>query len=384
MRETPTRRAPPARPPRIGLAGRRSRIRRSSACPPSASAVVESSDQRATETTPVSIAQESYPTSPFLDGSPQMRAIRTVIESIADTDATVLIRGESGVGKDLVARAVHAASTRRRGPLIKVNCAAIPHGLLESELFGHEKGAFTGAHRRKLGQFEYANKGTIYLDEIAELPLALQAKLLHVLQDFRFARVGGHELLEVDMRVIAATNRNLEEAMACREFREDLYYRLNVVEIRVPPLRERREEIPELAARFLARFNAQYGRRKELMPETLARLTEYTWSGNVRELENVMRRLVVLADGEQAIAALVTRGRNGHNGHGSAPRFTVAEGGLREIGRRGARQAEREALREVLERVSWNRAEAARILKVSYKTLLTRISECSLTAPPRR
>ena len=334
----------------------------------------------------MSIAQESGPTSdsPFLDGSPQMRAIRTVIESIADTDATVLIRGESGVGKDLVARAVHAASTRRRGPLIKVNCAAIPHGLLESELFGHEKGAFTGAHRRKSGQFEYADKGTIYLDEIAELPLALQAKLLHVLQDFRFSRVGGHELLEVDMRVIAATNRNLEEAMACREFREDLYYRLNVVEIRVPPLRERREEIPELAARLLARFNAQYGRQKELMPETLARLTEYTWSGNVRELENVMRRLVVLADGEQAIAALVTRGRNGHNGHGSAPEFTVAEGGLREIGRRGARQAEREALREVLERVSWNRAEAARILKVSYKTLLTKISECSLTAPPRR
>ena len=316
-----------------------------------------------------------------------MRAIRTIIESIADTDATVLIRGESGVGKDVVARALHAASARRRGPFITVNCAAIPHGLLESELFGHEKGAFTGAHRRKPGQFEYANKGTIYLNEIAELPLALQAKLLHVLQDFQFSRVGGHELLEVDIRVIAATNRNLEEAMACREFREDLYYRLNVVEIRVPPLRERREEIPELAARFLARFNARYGRQKELMPETLARLTEYTWSGNVRELENVMRRGVVRADGEQAIEALVTRGRNGHKGHNahcSAPRFTVAEGGLREIGRLGARQAECEALREVLELVSWNRAKAARILKVSYKTLLNRISECGLTSSPRR
>jgi two-component system, NtrC family, response regulator AtoC len=341
------------------------------------------------EKTPVSIAQESDPASdsPFLDGSPQMRAIRTIIESIADTDATVLIRGESGVGKDVVARALHAASARRRGPFITVNCAAIPHGLLESELFGHEKGAFTGAHRRKPGQFEYANKGTIYLNEIAELPLALQAKLLHVLQDFQFARVGGHELLEVDIRVIAATNRNLEEAMACREFREDLYYRLNVVEIRVPPLRERREEIPELAARFLARFNAQYGRQKELMPGTLARLTEYTWSGNVRELENAMRRYVVLADGEQAIEALVTRGRNGHKGHnahGSAPRFTVANGGLREIGRLGARQAECEALREVLERVSGNRAKAARILKVSYKTLLNKISECGLTSSPRR
>jgi len=338
------------------------------------------------EKTPVSIAQKADPASdsPFLDGSPQMRGIRTVIENIGDTDVTVLIRGESGVGKDLVARALHAASSRRRGPFIKVNCAAIPQELLESELFGHEKGAFTGAHRRKPGQFEYANKGTIFLDEIAELPLSLQAKLLHVLQDFRFSRVGGHEQLDIDMRVIAATNRNLEEAMASGEFRADLYYRLNVVEIRVPPLRERREEIPELAARFLARFNAQYGRQKQLTPETLARLTGHTWLGNVRELENVMRRLVVLADEEQAIEALVARDRNGHREHCSAPRFTVAEGGLREIGRRGAREAECTVLREVLERVSWNRAEAARILKVSYKTLLTKVSECGLTPPPRR
>src|SRR5438128_6062612 len=185
---------------------------------------------------------------PLFDGSPQMQAVWRVIENIADTDATLLIRGESGVGKDLVARAIHATSSRRQGPFVKVNCAAIPQGLLESELFGHEKGAFTGAHRRKPGQFEYANKGTLYLDEIAELPLALQAKLLHVLQDFQFARVGGHGLLDVDTRVIAATNRNLEEEMARGEFREDLYYRLNVVEIRVPPLRERREDIPGLAA----------------------------------------------------------------------------------------------------------------------------------------
>jgi len=330
----------------------------------------------------VSIAQELDPISysPFLDGSPQMRAIGTVIENIADTDATVLIRGESGVGKDLVARAIHAASSRRGGPFVRVNCAAIPSQLLESELFGHEKGAFTGAHRRKPGQFEYANKGTIFLDEIAELPLALQAKLLHVLQDFRFSRVGGHELLRVDLRVIAATNRNLEGALARGEFREDLYYRLNVVEIVVPPLRERREEIPKLVSRFLARFNAQYGRHKELMPETLARLTEYTWSGNVRELENVMRRLVVLSDGEQEVEAMVARGRTGH---GSAPRLTVAEG-LREVGRRGAREAERKALLEVLESVRWNRAEAARILKVCYKTLLTKIAECGLTPPLRR
>ena len=316
----------------------------------------------------------------LFDGHPRMRAIRTIIESIADTDTTLLIRGESGVGKDLVARAVHAASSRRQGPFIKVNCAAIPQELLESELFGHEKGAFTGAHRRKPGQFEYANKGTIYLDEIAELPLALQAKLLHVLQDFRFSRVGGHGLLDVDTRVIAATNRNLEEAMARGEFREDLYYRLNVVEIQVPPLRERREEIPGLAVWFLAKFNAQYGRQKQLLPETMARLMEYTWSGNVRELENVIRRLVVLTDGEQMVEALVDRRRTAHP---EPPRPMVVEG-LREIARRGAREAERKALAEVLQRVHWNRAEASRILKVSYKTLLNKISECGLTPPSRR
>jgi two-component system response regulator AtoC len=327
---------------------------------------------------------------PLFDGHPRMQAIRSIIESVADTDATVLIRGESGVGKDLVARALHAASPRRDGPFVKVNCAAIPQGLLESELLGHEKGAFTGAHRRKPGQFEYANKGTIYLDEIAELPLALQAKLLHVLQDFRFSRVGGNSTIDVDARVIAATNRDLEEAMARGEFREDLYYRLNVVEIRVPPLRERRDEIPLLAAWFLAKFNAQYGRRKELAPEMLARLTEYSWSGNVRELENVIRRLVVLSDGEQAIEALLVRGRTGppargsSHGHAAATGRPLASESLREIARRGARDAERKALLEVLELVHWNRAEASRILKVSYKTLLNKIVECGLTPPSRR
>jgi two-component system response regulator AtoC len=316
---------------------------------------------------------------PLFDG-PRMQPIRSIIESIADTDTTVLVRGESGVGKDLVARAVHAASTRRDGPFVKVNCAAIPSDLLESELFGHEKGAFTGAYRRKPGQFEYANKGTIYLDEIAELPLGLQAKLLHVLQDFRFSRVGGHGLIDVDTRVIAATNRDLEDAMTRGEFREDLYYRLNVVEIRVPPLRERREEIPALAAWFLAKFNAQYGRRKQLLPETIARLRDYPWSGNVRELENAIRRLVVLTDGEKAVEALADRHRHGPV---EASRPVITES-LREIARRGAREAERKALAEVLEQVRWNRAEASRILKVSYKTLLNKISECGLTPPPRR
>src|SRR5215831_5169699 len=316
---------------------------------------------------------------PLFSGHHRMREIHSIIESIADTDTTVLIRGESGVGKDLIARAVHTASTRRDAPFVKVNCAAIPQELLESELFGHEKGAFTGAHRRKLGHFEYANKGTIYLDEIGELPIALQAKLLHVLQDFRFQRVGGHAVLQVDARVIAATNGDLEEAMKRGEFRQDLYYRLNVVEIRVPPLRERREEIPILANWFLAKFNAQYGRQKRLMPETLAQLCVHPWFGNIRELENAIRRLVVLSDGEKTVDALVG-GRPTSLVTASRP---IINESLREIARRGAREAERKALAEVLDRVKWNRAEASRILKVSYKTLLNKISECGLQPPPR-
>ena len=320
----------------------------------------------------------------ILEESSSMQAIRSVIESVADTDATILLRGETGSGKDFIARAIHARSARCHGPFVKVNCAALPSGLLESELFGHERGAFTGAHRRRLGQFEYANHGTIYLDEVAEIPTAFQAKLLHILQDLRFARVGGHGSIEIDTRVIAATNRNLEVALARGEFREDLYYRLNVVELHIPPLRGRRDDIPRLAALFLARFNGEYGRQKQqLSAETLARLNEHVWPGNIRELENVIRRMVLLTDGEQAFEAQL-RGSNGHAALPGAaapgPAAMVTES-LRETARRAAREAEGKALVEVLERVHWNRAEASRILKVSYKTLLHKIVECGLAAP---
>ena len=211
-----------------------------------------------------------------------MRAIREMIEQIADTNTAVLIRGETGTGKDLVARAIHYASPRCGQHFEKVNCAALPTELLESELFGHEKGAFTGAYRRKLGKFEYANKGTLFLDEIGELPLSLQAKLLHVVQDHEFCRVGGRELIRVDIRVIASTNRNLELALANGEFREDLYYRLNVVEIHVPPLRERREEIPVLVSYFLDKFRRQYDRQLGLPPKAVTSFMDYPWPGNVR------------------------------------------------------------------------------------------------------
>ena len=309
-----------------------------------------------------------------LGRSSQMCAIGRIIAEVADTDATVLIRGECGVGKDHVARTIHGISARRERPFVKVNCAAIPVELLESELFGHERGAFTGAYRRKLGQFEQADHGTIYLDEIAELPLALQAKLLHVLQDLRFTRVGSCGSVDVDARVIAATNQNLEDAMTRGEFRPDLYYRLNVVEIRVPPLRERREEIPTLASEFLAKFNAEYRRTKQISPAAMAGLTEYAWPGNVRELENAIRRFVLL-DREHALEGLVdlSRGTPGPVARPSDPES------LREVARRGAREAELKALQDVLEGVGWNRAEAARILKVSYKTMLNKVAQYSLT-----
>jgi two-component system response regulator AtoC len=315
-----------------------------------------------------------------------MRAVRSIIERAAETDATVLIRGESGVGKDLAARAIHAASPRRDRPFVKVNCAALPAELLESELFGHERGAFTGAYRRKPGKFEFANSGTIFLDEIGELPPGVQPKLLQVLQDHEFARVGGHEAIRVDTRVIAATNRDLERALGRGDFREDLYYRLNVIEIHVPPLRERREEIPPLARGFLDQFNQQYHQSVTLSPETLALFCEYSWPGNVRELDNLVRRLVVLGNPSQIHEEIRgrLRGSGAKPSTGPAPPEApagalIAGVGLREIARRAAQEAERRALADVLTRVHWNRSEAARILKVSYKTLLSRIAEFQLS-----
>ncbi len=329
---------------------------------------------------------------PLFLHSQKMRAIKEIIEQVADTNATVLIRGETGVGKDIVARALHYASPRRSHPFVKVNCATFPMDLLESELFGHEKGSFTGAYQRTLGKFELANKGTFFLDEIGELPVALQAKLLHVLQDHAFSRVGGREMIHVDARVIASTNRNLEIALGNGQFREDLYYRLNVVEIHVPPLRERKEEIPILALAFLGKFQ-QDGRKVELPSETLTLFTDYSWPGNIRELENTILRLMVLGNVPQVHGEILNRLRTlapKQSGHKEAQE-TLQPGsnleiplGLREVARRAAQEAERKAIQEVLDRVRWNRSEAARLLKVSYKTLLSKITDCGLTPKHKR
>src|SRR2546428_5751489 len=252
-----------------------------------------------------------------LCSSAKMQPIRDLIGKVAATNTTVLLRGESGVGKEVVARALHKGSPRGHRQFLKVNCAALPGELLESELFGHEKGAFTDAYRQKPGKFEAVDQGTLLLDEIGEIPLGLQAKLLHVLQDGEFSRVGGEKIIRTDVRLIASTNRDLKAAMQAHQFREDLYYRLNVFEIRIPPLRERREEIPVLVGHFLTKFTFQYARKIEVPADTMRVFLEYDWPGNVRELENAARRIVVLGTAltvHQEIAARL--------GGGSRPAVT--------------------------------------------------------------
>ena len=322
--------------------------------------------------------------------SKKMQPIRDLVAKVAGTNTTVLLRGESGVGKEVVARAIHKASPRVNKQFLKVNCAALPGELLESELFGHEKGSFTGAYRQKPGKFEAADGGTLLLDEIGEMPLRLQAKLLHVLQDGEFSRVGGEKIIDTDVRLIAATNRDLESALRTHQFREDLYYRLNVIEIRIPPLRERREEIPILVDYFLRKFNAQFGRTVDVPQDTVRVFMEYHWPGNLRELENNIKRIVVLGSARTVQQEMLANLSHGHgNGNGSPASATVAvspEGpvSLKDIARQAARDAERVAIKEVLDRVHWNRAKAARLLQISYKALLYKIVQCGLVTPEER
>ena len=300
-----------------------------------------------------------------------MQSVLDVVGRVACTNATILLLGESGVGKEVVAQAIHRAPPRASYPFLKVSCAALPEGLLDSELFGHARGAFTGAHRDKMGKFELARHGTIFLDEIGEISPRLQAKLLHVLQDGEFTPVGAEKVFHSDVRVVAATNRNLEEAIRTGQFREDLYYRLNVITIRIPPLRERREEIPVLAGHFLRRFNTAYGRSATISPETMRVFTEYAWPGNVRELENAVKRIVVLG------AAMLRQNRRPSLA-GTVPAAPGAPTGLKTIARRAARAAERIAIEAVLDHVAGNRVKAARLLQISYSALRYKIVECGL------
>ncbi len=381
---------------------------------------------------------------PHVFESQALRRIRELIDQVADTDVTVLIQGESGVGKEIVARQLHERSSRATAPFVKVNCAALPDKLLESELFGYEQGAFTGALGRKIGKFEVADGGTLFLDEIGEMTPALQAKLLHVLQDHSFARLGGNRELRVDVRVLCATHRPLEDMVQAGSFREDLFYRLNVVNIVVPPLRERPADLPLLIETFLDRYSVQYEKpRPELSPELRRAFEHYSFPGNVRELENLLRRLIVLQDekfilrelgtmaggrtamgtmgGKTAIenydtasskSVATVLGAVGGKGTSSSAKQTspagiaseimdighlsaaeassrfetfldalVADPGdfsLLGIGQRAADAAERLTIARALAHTGWSRKRAAKLVGVSYKTLLQKVREDGL------
>ena len=324
--------------------------------------------------------------------TPKMREVRDILEQVADTDITVLIRGASGTGKELVARTLFQLSGRRDKPFVKVNCAALPSELLESELFGFEKGAFTGAQKRKLGKFEYANGGTIFLDEISEMHPSLQAKLLQVLQDGEFSRLGGSGDVRVDTRVLAATNRDLEQAVKEGAFREDLYYRLNVVTVHIPPLRERTDAVPLLSDHFLHKYNQQYGKDvKGLSPEAMSIFMDYHWPGNVRELENMVKRIVVLGSEQTVLDEIRIRGNPEQDDGPSSEADSLdlrslgadLDGGngvdLKAISKRAAQIAEKKVIERVLQQTRWNRKEAAERLRISYKALLYKMKENGLS-----
>jgi two-component system response regulator AtoC len=310
--------------------------------------------------------------------SDKMLEIWKIIQQAARVNVTVLISGETGTGKGLVARTIHHVSSRRRAPFVPVNCAAVPRDLLESELFGHERGAFTGAHRLRTGKFEDANHGTIFLDEIGDLDPALQAKLLHVLQDGNVSRVGGKSSIKVDVRVLAATNRDLGLAVATERFRDDLYYRLNVIHIIVPPLRERRDEIPLLAAYFVEHYSKLFQRPGfSLGQEAIDRLMSHNYPGNVRELENVIKRMIVLDDAGLAKTSLLfdsqPEKRNGPL-EAHLPRAVF----LKDVTRQAAQRAEREEILKMLEQTRWNRVKTAKLLNISYRSLLYKMKHAGL------
>ena len=310
----------------------------------------------------------------FIYASEKMHRIKEIIDQIANTDVTVMIQGESGVGKEVVSRSIHLNSLRKEKPFVKVNCAAIPQELLESELFGYERGAFTGAYRQKPGKFEQAHGGTIFLDEIAEITPALQAKLLQVLQDREFSRLGGKKDIRVDVRVIGATNKNIEEAVKNGQFREDLYYRMNVVNITIPPLRERKEEILIFVEYFLDKYRKKFNKKvKPLTEQTLKLFMNHPWHGNIRELENLIQRYVVLGSDEGIMEELsFLMQKDASNATHIVKNLRPS---LKEVHKEAMTRVEAEAIQKALERTNWNRKKAASILKVSYKALLYKIRE---------
>lgn len=319
----------------------------------------------------------------FIYAHEKMHRIKEIIDRVANTDVTVLIQGESGTGKEVVARSIHLNSSRRDKPFVKVNCAALPSELLESELFGYEKGAFTGAYRQKPGKFELAHQGTIFLDEISEMSLSLQSKLLQVLQDHEFSRLGGKKDIHVDVRVLAATNKNIELAIKQGKFREDLYYRLNVVNITIPPLRERKEELPVFVEYFLNKFEKKFNRKLNPVSDRLMKaFYQYHWPGNVRELENIIQRIVVLG-GERTVLEELIPSKKDEFVPDPAKLLLNRKlwPSLKEVHREAMMKAEAEVIVKALKMTNWNRKKAASLLNISYKALLYKIKECGLDHP---
>ena len=325
---------------------------------------------------------------PLVGRSPAMRAIYDMVARVADSPSTVLITGESGTGKELVAKALHRGSSRRDKPLIKVNCAAIPKDLVESELFGYEKGAFTGAVGSKPGRFELADGGTLFLDEIGEIPVEMQVKLLRALQESEFERVGGIKTLRVDVRLIAATNRDLKSLIQDGRFREDLYYRLAVVPIALPPLRERREDIPLLVEHFIEKYDRRLGKRVEgIEEEALQILLNSSWPGNIRELENLMERSVLFADGPRIEAHALPDSLRERGPQPAVPIAAVGPLGaiaapsgasMKEIVRQAQAELERELITRALEETGGNVTRAAKRLQISRKSLQVKMKELGL------
>ncbi len=304
----------------------------------------------------------------------KMMEVTQLIKKVAGSDASVLLQGESGTGKELFARAIHRLSQRKDGPYIAINCAAIPRELLENELFGSERGAFTGAHTRKMGKFEIANGGTIFLDEIGDMDISLQAKLLRVLQQKNFERLGGNKTVDVDVRVIAATNMDLNNLIKTKRFREDLFYRLSVFPVTIPPLRERPDDVRELSDYFIAKFCRDMKKpAKSLSREAIGLLEKYHWPGNVRELENTIERAIILAEGKKiAPDHLAIRLQR-------TDEIQLREGaGLKEIGAHAQMQAERATIIRVLKQVRGNKRKCAKVLKIDYTTLFDKIKKYSI------
>src|ERR1700684_2726830 len=318
---------------------------------------------------------EMPPEAVVFGGTEVMRELRQRLAKIAGANVPVLIQGESGTGKDIIARMIHAASPWKAGPYVKVNCPAIPGSLLESELFGYEKGAFTGAYGMKPGRVEMAHRGTLFLDEISELDMSLQSKLLQLLQDGQFCRIGAQEDKKVEVRVVCATNRKLEQEIENGTFRADLFYRINVVNLHLPPLRERASDIPELVIYFLDVHNRKYNcRAKPLSAELMAVLRKYHWPGNIRELENLIKRYVILGTEDVIASDLTPRETDFINSDipldGQIP--------LKKLTRQAVRELERKVILKTLQTHHWNRKQAARALSISYRALLYKIRDAGL------